>query len=166
MPAFPFQFDKERAFIRAVGEAMPKMLKNGRTKVKDRFVMLTYDILNSPAWEGLSAQARAVLIQIAKRYNGGNNGALAASVRNLAAECRINKDTAAKAVKELLDAGFLELAQAGAFSFKKRHAAEYRLTWLKCDQTGARGSRAWKTKDATQDQLSDFHRLGGRNVAQ
>jgi hypothetical protein len=154
-----------KARLLAVGEAMRKMLKNGRTKVKDRFVMLTYDILNSPAWEGLSAQARAVLIQIAKRYNGANNGALAASVRILAAECRINKDTAAKAVKELLDAGFLELAQAGAFSFKKRHAAEYRLTWLKCDQTGARGSRAWKTKDATQDHLAGFHRLGPRNVA-
>lgn len=152
--------------MRAVGEAMGKILKSGRSKGSGRFVMLTYDILNSPAWEGLSTQARAVLIQIAKRYNGGNNGALAASVRNLASECRINKDTAAKAVKELLNAGFLELAQAGAFSFKKRHAAEYRLTWLKCDQTGARGSRAWKTKDATQDQLSDFHRFGGRIVAQ
>lgn len=128
-----------------------RILINGRTKVKGRFVMLTYDKLNSPAWEGLSAQARAVLIQIAKRYNGGNNGALAASARDLAAECRINKDTAAKAVKELECAGFLELAQAGAFSFKKRHAAEYRLTWLKCDQTGARASRAWKTKDATPD---------------
>ncbi len=127
--------------------------------------MLTYDILNSPSWEGLSAQARAVLIQIAKRYNGGNNGALAASVRNLATECRINKDTAGKAVKELLEAGFLELAQAGAFTHKMRHAAEYRLTWLKCNQTGAKGSRAWKTKDATQDQLSDFHRLGPRKIA-
>ncbi len=127
--------------------------------------MLTYDILNSPSWEGLSAQARAVLIQIAKRYNGGNNGALAASVRNLATECRINKDTAGKAVKELLEAGFLELAQAGAFTFKMRHAAEYRLTWLKCDQTGAKGSRAWKIKDATQERLADFHRLGPRKIA-
>jgi hypothetical protein len=165
LPAFPFQFDIKRASIRAVGKAMAKILKNGRSKVKDRFVMLTYDILNSPSWEGLSAQARAVLIQIAKRYNGGNNGALAASVRNLATECRINKDTAGKAVKELLDAGFVELAQAGAFSFKKRHAAEYRLTWLKCDQTGARGSRAWKTKDATQADLRAFHRLGAKSVA-
>jgi hypothetical protein len=57
---------------------MAKILKNGRSKDNGRFLRLTHDILNSPAWEGLSAQARAVLIQIAKRYNGKNNGRLAA----------------------------------------------------------------------------------------
>lgn len=144
---------------------MAKMLKNGRTKVKDRFVMLTYDILNSPAWEGLSTQARAVLIQIAKRYNSKNNGALAASVRDLAAECRINKDTVGVAIRALVEAGFLEIVQEGSFKYKKRHAAEYRLTWFQCNQTGARGSRAWKAKDATQAQLIDFHRLGARSAA-
>jgi Helix-turn-helix domain len=165
MPAIPFQFDDERAGFSAVGDAMAKMLKNGRNRVKERFVMLTYDILNSPAWEGLSAQARAVLIQIAKRYNGTNNGALSVSVRELERECRINKDTAGKAARALVEAGFLELAQAGSFKYKMRHAAVYRLTWFTCDVTGARGSRAWKVHNATQDQLADFHRLGARSVA-
>lgn len=127
--------------------------------------MLTYDILASPAWEGLSAQARAVLIQIAKRYNGANNGTLAASVRDLARECRINKDTVKRTIEELIDAGFLELGQAGSFEYKKRHAAEYRLTWHSCDKTGQKGSRAWKVKDASQADLRAFHRLGARTVA-
>jgi DNA-binding transcriptional regulator YhcF (GntR family) len=144
---------------------MSKMLKSGRKRGSGRFVMLTHDILNSPAWEGLSTQARAVLIQIAKRYNSKNNGSLAASVRDLAAECRINKDTVGVAVKSLVEAGFLEIAQAGSFDFKKRHAAEYRLTWETCNRTGARGSRAWKAKDATQAQLTNFHRLGARSTA-
>jgi len=144
---------------------MSKMLKNGRNRGSGRFLMLPHDILNSPAWEGLSTQARAVLIQIAKRYNSKNNGSLAASVRDLAAECRINKDTAGVAVKALVESGFLEIAQEGSFKYKKRHAAEYRLTWFQCNQTGARGSRAWKAKDATQAQLADFHRLGARSIA-
>jgi DNA-binding transcriptional regulator YhcF (GntR family) len=143
---------------------MTKMLKNGRTKVKERFVMLTYDMLTAPAWEGLSTQARTVLIQVAKRYNGSNNGTLGASYRDLACECRINKDTAQRAVGELIDAGFLELGQAGSFIYKRRHAAEYRLTWFSCDKTGQKGSRAWKAKDASQADLQAFHRLGVRSV--
>lgn len=144
---------------------MAKMLKNGRSRVKERFVMLTYDMLTSPVWESLSAQARAVLIQVAKRHNGRNNGTLGASVRDLATECRINKDTAARALGALIDAGFLELCQAGSFDFKKRHAAEYRLTWHWCDKTGQKGSRAWKTKNASQEQLKAHHGLGARTVA-
>ena len=143
---------------------MGRMLKNGRNRGGGQFVRLDHDLIMSPAWEGLSTQARAVLIQVAKRYNGRNNGTLAASVRDLEAECRINKDTAAKALKQLIDAGFLELAQAGAFTFKKRHAGEYRLTWEKCDKTGQKGSRAWKAKNASQNQLKNFHGLGVRVV--
>lgn len=134
------------------------MLKNGRNK-GGGFVRLDYDLIKSPAWVALSPQARVVLIQVAKRYYGTNNGSLAASVRDLATECRINKNTAAKALGELVDAGFLELAQAGSFSFKKRHAAEYRLTWEKCDLTGHKGTRAWKTKNLGQKELKDFHGL-------
>ena len=141
---------------------MGKMLKNGRNKGGGQFVRLDHDLIMSPAWEGLSTQARAVLVQVAKRYNGRNNGTLAASVRDMATECRINKNTASKALGQLIDAGFLELGQAGAFTFKKRHAGEYRLTWEKCDKTGARGSRAWKAKHASQSELKDFHGLGVR----
>lgn len=147
-----------------MGDAMSKVTKKGRSKSREQFVMLTHDMLTSPAWESLSAQARAVLIQVAKRHNGRNNGMLGASVRDLALECRINKDTAARALGQLIDAGFLELCQAGSFDFKKRHAAEYRLTWHWCDKTGQKGSRAWKTKNATQEQLKAHHGLGARAI--
>ena len=141
---------------------MGRMLRNGRNRGGGQFVRLDHDLIMSPAWEGLSTQARAVLIQVAKRYNGRNNGTLGASVRDMATECRINKNTASKALGELIDAGFLELAQAGSFSFKKRHAAEYRLTWEKCDMTGHRGTRAWKAKNSGQKELKDFHGLNSR----
>jgi hypothetical protein len=39
--------------------------------------------------------------------------------------------------------GFVETAKAGGFSFKQRHAAEYRLTLHTCDVTGATPTKAF-----------------------
>jgi hypothetical protein len=133
---------------------MAKVTKKGRSRGSGRFVMLTFDLIGSPAWEGLSTQARAVLIQVAKRYNGSNNGRLAVSVRMLEAECCITKTTAAKAIKKLVEAGFLDVMQQGAFSNKKSMSAEYRLTWFKCDRTGEAASRAWKSRPASETALA------------
>lgn len=112
--------------------------------------MLPRYLLECPSWRSLSAQARALYVHIAVRYNGRNNGCIAFSVRDAAAECRLAKDTAARAFAELVEKGFLELAQPGAFSFKTRHAAEWRLTALPCDRTGAPASKAfmrWRPPD-------------------
>lgn len=127
---------------------MAKTDKTGRSKGSGRFLRLDYDLLTSPAWLSLSPAPRAVLIQVGKRYNGANNGMLAASVRDLADECRINKDTAAKALKTLQDAGFLDLVQAGSFSRKVQHAAEYRLTWERCDRTRQMPTRRFRRQQS------------------
>lgn len=105
--------------------------------------MLTHDLMDSAAWRGLTAPARAVLLQVCRRYNGQNNGRLAAAVRDLADECRLNKDTAARALKELQEAGLLICRTPGGFSLKKRHAAEYALVWERCTVTGDAGKRPW-----------------------
>jgi hypothetical protein len=49
-----------------------------------------------------------------------------------------------RAVGELVTFGFLERTQATSFS-QKRLAAEYRLTHLRCDRTGALASRAYES---------------------
>ena len=112
--------------------------------------MLPRYLLESAAWLSLSAQARALYVHIALRYNGRNNGHIGLSVRDAAAECRLAKDTAARAFSELVERGFIELAQAGAFNLKVRHAAEWRLTALPCDRTSALPSKAfmrWRQSD-------------------
>jgi hypothetical protein len=112
--------------------------------------MLPRYLLESAAWRSLSAQARALYVHLALRFNGRNNGSLAFSVRDAAAECRLAKDTAGRAFSELVERGFIELAQAGAFTFKTRHAAEWRLTALPCDRTGAPASKTfmrWRPSD-------------------
>jgi len=100
-------------------------------------------ILQTAAWRRLSANAKASWLQIGVRFNGSNNGRIAVSCRDLAEKLNISKDSAAKAIAELVTCGFLEIAQASSFS-QKRRAAEYRLTHLPCDRTGELATRAFQ----------------------
>lgn len=96
-----------------------------------------YDwMTDSPAWQSLSALARATLLEVMKRYVGDNNGKIPLSVREVAAAFHIGKTTAAAAFAELQDRGFLAVAQKGAFSVKHRRATEWRLTEFTCNVTG------------------------------
>lgn len=97
------------------------------------------------AWLALSPSARAAYIEVARLYNGRNNGTLALSARTLAERLGVSKDTAARLLKELIDKGFIDLVQRGAFSLKHRHATEYRLTAYSCDLTQHRSSKAFMT---------------------
>src|SRR4051812_15162650 len=100
--------------------------QRGRSK-SERFVKLTWFMLESQAWRSLTPAARSVYVELAKVYNGRNNGWLALSVRDAADHCRINKDTASKAFAALQATGFVECVTPGGFSRKVRHATEWRL---------------------------------------
>lgn len=110
--------------------------KTGRSIGTGRHIQLHHWLLNSPAYLSLSSAARAVHVEIFRLYNGSNNGRLALSVRIAATRCRIARNTAARAFAELRDRGFVECVTPGGFSLKSRHAAEWRLTHLKCDASG------------------------------
>jgi hypothetical protein len=102
-----------------------------------RYVQLHHFMLDSAAWRALTPAARAVYVEIARRYNGANNGRLALSVREAACACNINKDTVGRAVRELTNAGFIEETRHGGLSRKTRVASEWRLTAFTCDLTGS-----------------------------
>lgn len=122
---------------------MAKHNHKGRSKSGGAFVMLPNYLLDCPAWRALSTQARALYIELRRRYNGRNNGQIAFSVRDGADLCRMNRDTVAVSFKALESLGFVELATPGSFSRKVRHAAEWRLTTDICDATGAVPSKAF-----------------------
>jgi hypothetical protein len=143
-PAHPLSHINKGANILRGGNVMARVTRKGRSKGSGRFLMLTFDLLSSHAWEGLSTQARAVLIQIAKVYDGKNNGRLGASHQILSDQSRISKNTVTRAIRELVEAGFLDVIQVGAFSLKARHASEYRITWQKCDKTGEPQTNRWR----------------------
>lgn len=121
--------------------------RTGRSTGTERFIKLDHWLLNSAAYLSLSPAARAVHVEIIRLYNGKNNGRLALSVRIAASRSRIARNTAARAFTELQDRGFVECVTPGSFSLKSRHAAEWRLTHLKCDASGKLASKPfmrWK----------------------
>lgn len=127
------------------GSSMAKHSHNGRSKPGERHVRLTHFMTGTAAWLSLTPQQRAVFCEVARVYNGTNNGFLAVSVRGLAKRCSINKDTAGAALKVLEERGFIVCMTPGGFSRKTPHATEWRLTEWRCDKTHAPPTKAYQS---------------------
>jgi DNA-binding transcriptional regulator YhcF (GntR family) len=137
---------------------------SGRTKRRKRsggprFVQLFHWMLDLPVWRSLSPRAVVAYLELARRYNGSNNGTLHLSVRELARAWNWSKASAARAIEELVDKGFIEITRNGGFNLKdrKRQATEYRLTVLFCDLTRQSASKTftkWKPTDETIKNIS------------
>lgn len=95
-----------------------------------QFLTLHHWMLKSAAFKSLSPYAVKALLCVAVRYNGRNNGRIACSVREVAAEAGVARNTAHKALAELQEAGFIVAVETGAFTLKARHATEWRLTFM------------------------------------
>lgn len=125
---------------------MSKANQRGRSKSHlGRFTALPHAMMKTEAWTTLSAQARAVYVEVASIYNGENNGYLGFSSRTAAERCNISRNTAMKALRTLVERGFIECVTPGGFSRKTPHAPEWRLTLYRCDRSKAVGSRGFQT---------------------
>jgi hypothetical protein len=91
-------------------------------------------MLNGPAYGALRPIARALLVELARRYNGNNNGEIGLGEREAATQLAVSDRKAVRrAFGELEGAGFIVRTRAGAFNVKAaegRRASEWRLTWL------------------------------------
>jgi hypothetical protein len=122
---------------------MPKTYnKTGRSKGGVRFFAVQHFVVKSPAFNRLSANAQAAWLRVGMLYDGKNNGYLAMSFRQLGVMLNVSKTSAAWALNELVTAGLLEKTKASDFS-KKRLAAQYRMTHLKCNLTGNSASKTF-----------------------
>jgi hypothetical protein len=120
---------------------MSKSKRNNKKFSGDRHVRLHHWLTQCPAWGALSPAARCVYLEIARTYNGSNNGRLALSTRDAARRCNIAKDTATKAFRELQAKGFIVLKTRGGFSRKDPHAAEWVMTEHRDDVSGELASK-------------------------
>jgi len=74
--------------------------------------------MESPAFKSLGAVERATFLMIYNRHNGGNNGQIPLSIREVALELDIGKTRAAKAFDELQRAGFVRVGLKSSFDWK------------------------------------------------
>ena len=98
-------------------------------------------VKRSQAWHDLSLAARCALIELIDRYNGINNGMIGLGVRELAKALRCSQGTACNALRELDDLGLARSTTGGMWRGKR--ATEWRLTFHRCDKTGALPIKSW-----------------------
>jgi hypothetical protein len=124
-----------------------------------RFVQLFHWMTNMPVWHSLSPRAVVAYLELAKRYDGTNNGRLHLSARELAEAWGWSKAQAARAIRELVEKGFIEITRTSGFNVKdrKRQAAEYRLTACFCDLTQRSASKTftkWRPPEPSEKNIS------------
>jgi DNA-binding transcriptional MocR family regulator len=78
-----------------------------------RFVMLPEWLQKSEAWATLKPGPRALYIELKRRFDGGNNGAIFLSHRDAAQALNVNKDTVARWFADLQERGFITMTQGG-----------------------------------------------------
>ncbi|MEN3146142.1 hypothetical protein ABCW43_02385 [Neorhizobium sp. IRAMC:178] len=110
-----------------------KWKKNRRAK----FIMIESYVVKSPVWPELTANDKAVYLEIKWRYDGNNNGKIGLGAREAAAAIgKSSKDTGKRALDHLAQLGLIAKVKASGFSMKSRETAEWRLTEYVCNVTG------------------------------
>jgi DNA-binding transcriptional MocR family regulator len=120
-----------------------------RNRHGPKFVRLFHFMMDTPAWQSLSPLAIVAYLELARHYNGSNNGELYLSIRTFAQKWNCSPASAARAINELIDKGFIEVTRNSGFNVKdrKRQARTFRLTVFFCDLTKSAASNTfskWK----------------------
>lgn len=94
------------------------------------FVALPHAVIRSHSYSLLSAHAIKLLFDQLAQYNGGNNGDLSTAWTLMKPRGWKSKETLSKAIKELIEAGWLELTRQGG-----RHKPSlYAVTFYAIDE--------------------------------
>ena len=120
--------------------------KKGVIETKERFVKLTYSLIESEAWKWLRPISKAVYIELKRRYNGLNNGSISLSLSEAAHILKASKSSVSTAIKQLETHGFIKLIKKGYFT--GRVASEYALTDEQLD--GYPPTREWRRWQPTK----------------
>lgn len=111
-----------------------------------------------PLWRPISPNAKALFIEVWKRYNGINNGAIAYSVREAAA-IGLSRSTADRAFDELIARGFLVVARSSGFNVKTRESRLWRVTALPTTSTPATNDfMKWSPQPSPEKNLQSHQR--------
>lgn len=130
------------------------MKPRSRTKHKGRktswtFVSVPHPVMDSLNWQRCTATAIKLLMELARQYNGRNNGDLSAAMGILGPRGWSSPETVTNAHRELQHYGLIELTRQGGL----HGPSLYALTWYPIDDCGGKldcsatrvASGAWKT---------------------
>lgn len=94
------------------------------------FVALPYAVVRSCSFSLLNPYAVKLLFDLLAQYNGGNNGDLTAAWTLMKPRGWRSKETLSRAIKELIEAGWVELTRQGG----RHKAGLYAVTFYAIDE--------------------------------
>jgi len=94
--------------------------KNSRTGGEPRHLRLYEWFTRSAAWRSLDVYERALYIEFKQRYNGSNNGNIGFSGEEMRAALNCSNKPADRALRTLIERGFIKRAAIGHFDWKWR----------------------------------------------
>lgn len=97
-----------------------------------RFAGVPHAVMENRSYIGLSYSARALLFEIAKQYNGHNNGKLCAIPEQMIPRGFKSPNTVYKVAKELVEAELLVVSKMGLKGSRAPHF--YAITWQAVDE--------------------------------
>lgn len=99
--------------------------KNNKSRRSPPFLRLPNQVHESEQFGKLSGNAVKLLIHIAGQYRGKNNGDLSATWTQLESRGWKSRSTLHRSLKELVEAGFIELTRQGGL----HTCSLYAITW-------------------------------------
>ena len=105
--------------------------KGGSGRDAGGFVALPWAVLDSPAYAALSHPARSLLMEIARQFVRDNNGRLLASAAYLAKRGWRSNDVITRALRELVNTGFVHQTVQGC---RPNKASWFAVTWQALDR--------------------------------
>lgn len=134
------------------------------------WVMLEHYLLDTPAWRHLTPNAKAVYVDLKRRYNGINNGLITYSAREAGEALGRHHATGARALLELQEHGFIVVTEDSDFNRKLKLAREYRLTEVRDDRPGleappTKDFRHWQPRrNPEHSRTGETHSRSGATV--
>lgn len=117
-------------------------------------------VLASPAYRLLPPRSRALLIEMMRFANRdkGVSGRVRLSVRQAAEAIGTNKNTAAAAICDLTERGFIDQVERAGFNQKAAAGSVYRLTW--CGPPEGRTKRFLEWQPSAEQEKSRSQKTG------
>lgn len=118
--------------------------RNKGRRSRGTFLAMPHSVLDHPNFIGLSPRATRLLIDLARQFNGTNNGDLSAAFTVMSRNRGwTSKDQLHKGLAELVSKGWIVLTRRGR---RPNVASLYALTWLPIDECGGKLERSPTTK--------------------
>ena len=109
------------------------MARSKRTLTHGPYFAMPHIILDHPDFFTLNRGALRVLFYLMRQYKPGKNGDLSASWTDMQKRGIGSEDTLSKAIKELIDAGWIVRTRTGRFINPGAKCHLYALTWHPID---------------------------------